>query len=78
LEGLILFLNTSKKNNFGSLSKLSLPVLKGQSKYQWSDIIQSILAVYMCGGDCIEDLHIHLKCHFTNNPFVDIPSPDTV
>lgn len=32
----------------------------------------------MCGGDCIEDLGTHLKGHFINNPFVNIPSPDTV
>lgn len=32
----------------------------------------------MCGGDCIEDLQTHLKDHFINNPFVNIPSPDTI
>jgi hypothetical protein len=32
----------------------------------------------MCGGDCIEDLQTHLRDHFINNPFINIPSPDTV
>jgi hypothetical protein len=67
-----------KKNNIGSLFNATLPSLKNQSKYQWSDIINSILSIYMCGGDCIEDLHTHLKSHLSGNPYVKIPSPDTV
>jgi hypothetical protein len=67
-----------KKNNFDSLFNQNLPVLKNQSKYTWNDIISSLLSIYMCGGDCIEDLQTHLKDHFINNPFVNIPSPDTV
>lgn len=67
-----------ERNNFGSLFNRSLPILKSQSKYQWSDILNSLLSIYMCGGDCIEDLGTHLKGHFINNPFVNIPSPDTV
>ncbi|RPI83252.1 MAG: IS1380 family transposase, partial [Nitrosopumilales archaeon] len=47
-------------------------------RYKWSDIIKSILAIYMCGGDCIEDLQTHFKDHFINNPFLNLPSPDTV
>lgn len=56
----------------------SLPTLKSQSKYTWSDILYSILVIYMCGGDCIEDLQTHLKYHFKNNPFINLPGPDTV
>lgn len=55
-----------------------LPKLQAQSTYTWKDITYSLLSVYMCGGDCIEDLHTHLKCHFNNNPYVNMPSPDTV
>lgn len=67
-----------KKNNFDSLFNQTLPVLKNQSKYKWNDIINSVLSIYMCGGDCIEDLETHLKDHFINNPYVNLPSPDTV
>ena len=62
----------------GSILNNSLPSLRSQSKYSWSDIIYSILSIYLCGGDCIEDLHTHLKGHFANNPYVNLPSPDTV
>lgn len=55
-----------------------LPELQAQSTYSWKDITYSLLSVFMCGGDCIEDLQTHLKCHFKNNPYINIPSPDTV
>lgn len=67
-----------KNNNYGSLYDRSLPRLKNQSRYNWTDIMNSLLAIYMCGGDCIEDLQTHLKPHFANNPYVNLPSPDTV
>jgi hypothetical protein len=67
-----------EKNNFDSLFDQALPTLKNQSRYKWSDVIKSILSIYMCGGDCIEDLQTHLKDHFINNPFLNLPSPDTV
>ena len=56
----------------------NLPKLTAQSKYKWKDIFYSLYSLYLCGGDSIEDLGTHLKGHFTNNPFVNIPSPDTV
>ncbi len=67
-----------KNNKYGDLLNTSLPALKEQSKYTWSDIIYSLLSIYMCGGDCIEDLQTHLKDHFHKNPFINLPSPDTV
>ena len=56
----------------------NLPELRNQSTYSWTDIFNSLLSIYLCGGDCMEDLQTHLKSHFQNNPFVKIPSPDTV
>jgi hypothetical protein len=67
-----------KENNFDSLFNQTLPFLKNQSKYKWSDIISSALSIYRCNGDCIEDLQTHLKDNFINNPYVNLPSPDTV
>ena len=67
-----------ENNNLGDFIKQSFPMLKTQSQYSWTDIFYSILAIYLCGGDCIEDLQTHLKEHFQGNPFVNMPSPDTV
>lgn len=55
-----------------------LPEIQTQSTYSWKDITYSLLSIYLCGGDCVEDIHTHLKGHFKNNPYVKIPSPDTV
>ena len=58
-----------ENNNLGDFIKQSFPMLKTQSQYSWTDIFYSILAIYLCGGDCIEDLQTHLKEHFQGNPF---------
>ena len=55
----------------------NLPTMPRQSKYSWKDILYSLFSVYMCGGDAVEDIGLHLKNHFKNNPFVKLPSPDT-
>ena len=67
-----------ESNNFGALLNRELPSLKSQSQYNWKDIIYALMSVYFCGGEYIEDLGTHLSPHFKKNPFVKIPSPDTV
>lgn len=64
--------------NLKEILSESLPKLPAQSQYQWSDIFYSFLAIYYCGGDCIEDVGDHLKKHFIGNPFFKIASPDTL
>jgi hypothetical protein len=56
----------------------NLPCLPRQSKYSWRDIFYSLFAVYLCGGDCPEDLNHHIKGHFKNNPKLKVPSADTL
>lgn len=66
------------KMDIDQLCNATLPPMVNQSKYSWKDIFYSLKTVYLCGGDCIEDLQTHLKTHFINNPYVKIASPDTV
>nr|WP_262897810.1 IS1380 family transposase [Gelidibacter pelagius] len=66
------------KMNVDQIYNDVLPPMPSQSKYSWKDIFYSLKSVYLCGGDCIEDLQSHLKTHFANNPFVKLASPDTV
>lgn len=66
------------KMNIGQICNDRLPPMVNQSKYSWKDIFYSLKSVYLCGGDCIEDLQTHLNPHFINNPFVKLASPDTV
>ena len=76
--GINLVFEYLKTNNFDSLFNTYLPKLKKQNKYKWNDIFNSLLSIYFCGGDCIEDLHTHLRAHFIDNPYLNMPSPDTV
>ena len=32
--------------------------------YQYSEILRSLMCVYLCGGSCIEDISTHLIKHF--------------
>jgi hypothetical protein len=66
------------KVNYNNLFDKYLPQLAQQSTYNWKDIIYSILSIYLYGGDCIEDLQIHLKPHLQKNPYIKAPSSDTV
>jgi hypothetical protein len=67
-----------EEGNYNDLFNKYFPSLAHQSIYSWKDIIYSILSIYLCGGDCIEDLQLHLKTHFQRNPFINLPSSDTV
>ena len=76
--GINFVLEYLEEGNYIGLFDKYLPRIASQSTYSWQDIIYSILSIYLCGGDCIEDLQTHLKSHFQNNPFVNLPSSDTV
>lgn len=55
-----------------------LPQFSKQSKYTWKDILYSFWSIFYCGGDCVEDLSIHLKEALSNHPYIQVPSPDRV
>lgn len=67
-----------ERSQINALIEKSFPALASQSEYSWKDLINSMLSIYLCGGDCIEDLQTHLRSHFKANPFIKMPSPDTV
>jgi hypothetical protein len=55
-----------------------LPKLPVQSVYSWKDILYSLLSIYFCGGDCIEDAKTVLSKRFGFSPFFKLSSPDTI
>ncbi len=55
-----------------------LQTLPKQSQYSWYDILTAYWSVFLCGGDCAEDLSVNLRHGLANNPFLKIPSPDRV
>jgi len=64
--------------NISDIITESLPKLKHNSRYSWKDLFYSFLSIYYCGGEHIEDIHTNLRPHFENNPYVKLPSPDTL
>jgi hypothetical protein len=36
--------------------------------YQYSEIARSLMSVYFCGGDCVEDVTSHLMPHLSLHP----------
>jgi len=67
-----------EKINLGDFLYSELPLLSKQSLYSWKDIFYSLLSIYYCGGDCIEDTKTVLSNHFDNSPFFNLCSPDTL
>ena len=64
------------KLGIDNLLRRHLPTLSAQCKYQWKDLLYSFWSIFFCGGDCIEDLSVHLKDSFAKNPLFKVPSPD--
>ena len=76
--GLNFVLEELDKLGIGQLLQRDLPKLPEQSKYTWKDLLYSFWSIFFCGGDCIEDLSIHLKDAFNGHPNIKVPSPDRV
>lgn len=55
-----------------------LPELPNQSQYSWKDILYNFWSIYLCGGDCIEDLAGNFGHYLSNHPLIKKPSPDSV
>jgi hypothetical protein len=66
------------KLKIDKLCQEQLPCIAAQSKYSRKDIFYSLNSIFLCGGDSVEDLQMHLKSHFINNPYVKMTSPDTM
>ena len=46
--------------------------------YQYSEIFRSLFALFMCGGDVIEDINLYLRDALSDRPNTRIPSSDTL
>ena len=72
---------TNKAFNVLSLGKVINEALGTRSQtyngYQWDEIVSALLDVYLCGGDCVEDVN-RGECHLRESPEVRIPTSHTV
>ena len=46
--------------------------------YSYSEIIGSWVNIFLCGGDCAEDIQVHLRNTLKNIPNSKVPSADTL
>ena len=44
--------------------------------YQWDEIMYAMSDVFLCGGDCVEDVN-RSECHLRESPEVRIPTSHT-
>jgi hypothetical protein len=68
----------NKKSELNTLIESIFPELSSNSKYSWSDFFNTLISLYLCGGEYIEDIQSHLKNHFQDNPYMKMPSSDTM
>ena len=46
--------------------------------YKYSEILRSLMSVFLCGGSCVEDLSSHLMEHLSLHPRLRTASSDTI
>ena len=46
--------------------------------YQYSEIIRTLMCVYLCGGSYVEDVTSHLLRHLSHHPLLRSCSSDTI
>ena len=72
---------TNKAFESLSLGKLINETLGARSTtynaYQWDEIFSALFDVYLCGGDCVEDVN-RRECHLRESPLSRIPTSHTV
>lgn len=45
--------------------------------YQWDEVVSAMSDVFLCGGDCVEDVN-RSECHLRKSPEVRIPTSHTI
>ena len=45
--------------------------------YQWDEVVSAMSDVFLCGGDCVEDVN-RSECHMRESPDVRIPTSHTI
>ncbi len=66
------------KLGVGKMLNSELPSICPRSLYDWRDILYSYWSVFLCGGDCAEDLGGNFGASLGTNPLFSKPSPDRV
>lgn len=76
--GLNFVIEELDNRGLGDILSKHLPPLKPQCRYTWRDLLYSYWSVFLCGGDCAEDLDLNFKGSLNIHPHLSIPSPDRI
>lgn len=66
------------KSGFTQLIDKQLGIRCKPVGFSYSDIIQNLMNVFFCGGDCAEDIQSHLSKDLKSIPGNHVPSADTL
>jgi len=66
------------KSGLGQLIDNELGVRGSGTGYSYSEIIRAWNNVFFCGGECAEDIQVHLRETLTQIPGNNVPSADTM
>lgn len=76
--GIFYVLDEFSRLGLGSLVDKTLGVRPGATSYRYSEIFRTLFGVFLCGGDCIEDVTEHVGRYLGLQPGSRIPSADTM
>ena len=62
----------------GKLIDKQLGMRVSSCGYSYSEIIHSWFNIFFCGGDCAEDIQVHLRNTLKDIPNSKVPSADTL
>ena len=67
-------------NNYGIAEQIDnqLGDRPAQAEYSYSEVFKSLWSIFFCGGDCAEDLNVHLNDFLKNTAGLKLPNADTV
>jgi hypothetical protein len=66
------------RSGLGQLIDNELGARSKEAKYSYSDIFRTWSNLFLCGGECAEDVKVHLRPTLEQIPGNPVPSPDTL
>ena len=76
--GINFVISEIKKSGILELVDNQLGKRASQAKYSYSDLMLNLWSVFLCGGDCAEDINEHLKEYLESVPDTKVANADTI
>lgn len=76
--GINFVIKAIKKSGLTKLIDNQLGSRSAQAEYSYSDLVLNLWSVFLCGGDCAEDINEHLKEFLESVPNNKVANADTI